>query len=127
VHLPPVTDDGATVDTPLVARVVRSQAPAHLVTTVAAPSGTGYAAGTARVGVDTVLTVPDPAVLGGATRDDSPERRSAAARTVLSRHGVVAPGRRKPPQLVGTAGDWRVGGTDESTHEGRHHGRQGAR
>jgi phage tail-like protein len=126
VHLPPVTDDGAPVDAPLVARVVRSQAPAHLATTVAPPSSTGFAAGLARVGVDTVLTLPDPAVLGRPARDDGPGG-STAARTVLRRHGVVAPSRRKPPQLVGTAGDWRVAGTDESTHEGRHHGRQGAR
>ena len=126
VHLRPVADDGAPVDAALVARVVRSQSPAHLVTTVATPSSTGYAAGLARVGVDTVLTVPSPAVLGGA-RAGAPEGGPEAGRTVLRRHGVVAPGRRRPHGLVGVAGDWRVAGTGGSTHDSTHNGRQGPR
>ncbi len=80
VHLPGTTEDGRAV-TPavaaLVARVVRSQTPAHLATRVSRRSG-GLVAGLVRVGVDAVPVAPAPAVVG---------------RLGLGRGTAVAPGR----------------------------------
>jgi phage tail-like protein len=87
VHLPAADSAGHRVDTALVSRVVRSQTPAHIATTVAvARIGSGLIAGLARVGVDTTLAAPDPAVVG---------------HIGLGRHGVVASGRARGLALVG--------------------------
>jgi phage tail-like protein len=83
VHLPPLTDDGQRVDTALVGRVVRSQTPAHLATSLSTPRP-GFVTGRVRLGVDTVLTAPPPAVL----------TRTGPGRIGLGRTGVVARGRR---------------------------------
>jgi hypothetical protein len=71
VHVP------AASDTALVARVVRSQIPAH-VAFIIQSSAPGFGAAPMRLGVDTVLTAPAPAVVGDIR---------------LGRHGVVSPGR----------------------------------
>ena len=87
VNVPAVDDAGRRVDAGLVSRVVRSQSPAHIATTVAiARSGTGFVAGLARVGVDTTLTTPEPAVVG---------------RFGVGRHAVVASGRARGLALAG--------------------------
>jgi phage tail-like protein len=87
VNLPAVDDAGRRVDTALVSRVVRSQSPAHVATTVAVARGTtGFVTGLARVGVDTTLSRPAPAVVG---------------RMGVGRHGVVASGRARGLALVG--------------------------
>lgn len=119
VHLPRALDDGGRVDSELVARVVRSQTPAHLVATVTSAPVTGYAVGHARVGVDTVLSAPEPAVLGSTGR----------GRTSLGRRGALGAGRHRPAGLVGVAGDWRVNTMPTATdaHESTHERRQGAR
>jgi phage tail-like protein len=91
VHLPPLTDDGQRVDAALVARVVRSQTPAHLATALTAPRP-GFVTGRVRLGVDTVLTAPLPAVLS----------RTGPSRIGLGRTGVISRGRRCGlPALVG--------------------------
>jgi phage tail-like protein len=84
VHLPPLTDDGLRVDAALVARVVRSQTPAHLATSLSAPRP-GFVTGRVRLGVDTVLTAPPPAVL----------TRTGPGRIGLGRTGVIARGHRR--------------------------------
>ncbi len=87
VNLPPADDAGRRVDIALVSRVVRSQSPAHIATTVAVARGTtGFVTGLARVGVDTTLSRPAPAVVG---------------RMGVGRHGVVASGRARGLALVG--------------------------
>ena len=87
VNLPSVDDAGRRVDTALVSRVVRSQSPAHIATTVAVARGaTGFVTGLARVGVDTTLSRPAPAVVG---------------RMGVGRHGVVASGRARGLALLG--------------------------
>jgi len=87
VNIPAIDDAGLRVDAALVRRVVRSQSPAHIATTVAITrTGTGFVAGLARVGVDTTLTSPDPAVVG---------------RSGLGRHAVVASGRARRMALAG--------------------------
>ena len=70
VHVPGGTDIA------LVARVVRSQIPAHVVFSVGAATA-GFVASTLHLGIDTVLTSPASAVVGEA---------------VLSRRGVVSTG-----------------------------------
>jgi phage tail-like protein len=70
VHVPSGTD------TALVARVVRSQIPAHVVFRVEAATP-GFVAGTVRLGIDTVLSSPASAVVGDA---------------VLGRRGMVSAG-----------------------------------
>jgi phage tail-like protein len=80
VHVP------AGTDAALVTRVVRSQIPAHVLADVRVASA-GFVATTLRLGVDTVLRSPDPAIVGGIT---------------LGRRGVVANGHR-----AGT--DWWAG------------------
>jgi phage tail-like protein len=71
VHVP------AGTDTALVARVVGHQLPAHVVAEISsAPAG--FVATVLRLGVDTALTAPDPAVVGA---------------SALGRVGVVAGGR----------------------------------
>jgi hypothetical protein len=87
VNVPAVDDAGRRVDVALVNRVVRSQSPAHIATTVAvARSGSGFVAGLARVGVDTTPLRPVPAVVG---------------RIGIGRQGVVASGRARGLALVG--------------------------
>jgi phage tail-like protein len=78
VHVP------AGTDTALVARVVRSQIPAHVVFSVRAATA-GFVASTLRLGVDTVLTTPAPAAVGD---------------VALGRRGVVGAGRRAGAALV---------------------------
>jgi phage tail-like protein len=91
VHVPPLTDDGQRIDASLVARVVRSQTPAHLATSLSSPRP-GFVTGRVRLGIDTVLTAPSPAVL----------TRTGSARIGLGRTGVVARGRRRDlPAPVG--------------------------
>jgi phage tail-like protein len=83
VHVPPGTD------TALIGRVVRSQIPAHVVPRVQAASA-GFVATTLRVGIDTTIVSPAPAVVGEAT---------------LGRRGVVGAGRVSDvPFLVGRGG-----------------------
>lgn len=92
VHLPSLTEDGGRVDPLLAERVVRSQTPAHLATSLSTPRS-GFVAGRIRLGVDTVLTAPPRTVLGG----------TGPGRIGLGRTGVVAPGRRRRlPALVGS-------------------------
>ena len=81
VHVP------AGTDTALVARVVRRQLPAHVVAEVSAATA-GFVATVLRLGVDTVLTTPNPAIVGAAS---------------LGRVGVVAPGRMPAPPGGGPA------------------------
>jgi len=71
VHVP------AGTDTSLVARVVRSQIPAHVVADVEAATA-GFVATTLRLGIDTTLSPPASAVVGDMT---------------LGRRGVVSGGR----------------------------------
>jgi phage tail-like protein len=104
VHVPPLTDDGERLDVALVTRVVRSQTPAHLATAVAA-SRPGFVTGRVRLGVDTVLTAPQPAVL----------TRTGPRRVGLGRTGVVARGRRRGlSALVGQ----QVAASNRSTAHG---------
>jgi phage tail-like protein len=80
VHVP------AGTDTSLVARVVRSQIPAHVVADVEAATA-GFVATTLRLGIDTTLSPPASAVVGD---------------TALGRRGVVSGGRAEGvPYLVG--------------------------
>jgi phage tail-like protein len=91
VHVP------AGTDTALVSRVVRSQIPAHVVFKVEAASA-GFAATTLRLGIDTVLTAPAPAVAGD---------------VALGRRGVVRAGRAAGiPVLVGRTRATRSGEGD---------------
>ncbi|MGO4362950.1 phage tail protein [Terrabacter sp. RAF57] len=83
VHVPTLDEDGRRVDRALVTRVVRSQAPAHLAVSVA-QARPGMTAVAMRLGIDTVLLPPGPAVLGAAVPGAGP--------TVLGR-AVVARGR----------------------------------
>jgi phage tail-like protein len=78
VHVP------AGTDRELVARVLRSQLPAHIVADVVS-SRAGFSATVLRLGIDTVLTPPEPAVVGSGS---------------LGRSGVVAPGRAAGADLV---------------------------
>jgi phage tail-like protein len=71
VHVPAGTDSS------LVARVVRSQIPAHVVADVASATA-GFVATTLRLGIDTTLSPPASAVVGD---------------TALGRRGVVSGGR----------------------------------
>lgn len=104
VHVPPLTDDGQRVDAALVARVVRSQTPAHLATALSAPRP-GFVTGRVRLGVDTVLTAPPPAVL----------TRTGPGRIGLDRTGVVSRGRRRGlSTLVGR----QVAASNRSTGHG---------
>jgi phage tail-like protein len=87
VNVPAIDDAGQRVDPALVGRVVRSQSPAHVATTVTvARSGMGFVVGLGRVGVDTTLISPEPAVVG---------------RVGIGRHAVVASGRARGLALVG--------------------------
>jgi phage tail-like protein len=83
VHVPTLDEDGHRVDLDLVTRVVRSQTPAHLAVSVS-QARPGMAAVAARLGIDTVLLPPAPAVVGQPVGGASP--------TVLGR-AVVARGR----------------------------------
>jgi phage tail-like protein len=60
-----VDDEGRRVDPALVARVARSQTPANVAVTVVT-ARPGAAVGGQRVGIDTVLLAPEPAVVGSA-------------------------------------------------------------
>ena len=73
----PSTTSGKRVDPALVARVARSQTPANIAVSVVT-SSPGARVGGQRVGIDTVLLGPDPAVVGGAVW-------AAAARVASSR------------------------------------------
>ncbi len=83
VHVPTLDVDGHRVDLALVTRVVRSQTPAHLAVSVS-QARPGMAAVAARLGIDTVLLPPAPAVIGPPV--------AGAGRTVLGR-AVVSRGR----------------------------------
>jgi phage tail-like protein len=88
VHVGPGADPSA------VARVVRSQSPAHLVATVRV-ARPGFVAGLLHVGVDTALVAPDPAVVGGAVlgrRGVLRRGRAPAAARVVGRAYVVGAG-----------------------------------
>jgi phage tail-like protein len=85
VHVP------AGTDTALVGRVVRSQIPAHVVSRVHAATA-GFVATTLRVGIDTTIVPPAPAVVGEA---------ALGRRGVL---GVGAGGTLEVPFLVGRDG-----------------------
>ncbi len=91
VHLPPLTEDGRPVDVALTERVVRSQTPAPLAISLSRPR-LGYLTGLVRLGIDTVVTSPAPAVIGA----------TGPGRPVLGRSSVVARGpRRRLPPAVG--------------------------
>ena len=81
VHVPTIDEDGRRVDLDVVTRVVRSQTPAHLAVSVA-QARPGMAAVAARLGIDTVLLPPAPAVLGATTPGTSP---TVLGRAVVSR------------------------------------------
>jgi hypothetical protein len=86
VHVP------AGTDTALVGRVVRSQLPAHVVAEVRVATA-GFVATVLRLGVDTVLQPPDPAVVGGVAlgrRGLVAVGRGAAAERVVGRPVAVA-------------------------------------
>jgi phage tail-like protein len=83
VHVPALDEDGHRVDLDVVTRVVRSQTPAHIAISVSR-ARPGMAVVAARLGIDTVLLPPEPAVIGQPSPGTSP--------TVLGR-AVVARGR----------------------------------
>lgn len=96
VHVP------AGTDTSLVSRVVRSQIPAHIVFKVEAATA-GFVATTLRLGIDTILTAPAPAVIGD---------------VALGRRGVVPAGRAgEVPFLVGRTGVTRSPESDGNEME----------
>jgi phage tail-like protein len=86
VHVP------AGTDAALASRVVRSQVPAHVIAEVrVAPAGS--VATVLRLGIDTVLQPPDPAVVGGTTlgrRGLVGVGRGAAAERVVGRPAAAA-------------------------------------